>query len=344
MNPDIHRLLDEAFAGVEMTPDAQDLKEEIRANLVARVDELEASGVSPTDAARRAIEELGDVRELLDDPSTGSGTGNGPSTGSGTGNGPSAGSGTGNDPSTGSGTGNGPSTGSGTGTGAGAGAASARRTFDHAAMAARRVRPKPGFVVRTVLLSLLAAASLVVFALGLFGIVPLGIGGLVGVGLVFAASLGVVTGDALLQETTSNHPLPAPRAAAFGLATGGTLAAVALGATFATHLESVWLVVVASLLLVVSIALFAWLGATQTNRHKAWTREYVRNMPPDRFTTDPDAAARFGIYTAVIWLITFVVIAVLVFTVGWWWAPLAFVAGFATMMLVLARMLFGHKS
>ena len=40
MNTDIHRLLDEAFAGVEMTPDAQDLKEEVRANLLERVAEL----------------------------------------------------------------------------------------------------------------------------------------------------------------------------------------------------------------------------------------------------------------------------------------------------------------
>ena len=41
MNTDIHRLLDEAFQGIDMTPDAQDLKEEVRANLVARVDERE---------------------------------------------------------------------------------------------------------------------------------------------------------------------------------------------------------------------------------------------------------------------------------------------------------------
>jgi len=65
MSTDIHRLLDEAFAGVEMTPDAQDLKEEVRANLVARVAELESSGRSSTDAAQLAISELGDVRELL---------------------------------------------------------------------------------------------------------------------------------------------------------------------------------------------------------------------------------------------------------------------------------------
>ena len=66
MNTDIHRLLDEAFQGIEMTPDAQDLKEEVRANLVARADELEAAGVPPTEAAHRAIAELGDVRALLD--------------------------------------------------------------------------------------------------------------------------------------------------------------------------------------------------------------------------------------------------------------------------------------
>ena len=58
MSTDIHRLLDEAFAGVEMTPDAQDLKEEIRANLVARVEELECSGRTSSDAARQAIGEL----------------------------------------------------------------------------------------------------------------------------------------------------------------------------------------------------------------------------------------------------------------------------------------------
>ena len=46
MNTDIHRLLDEAFQGVEMTPDAQDLKEEVRANLVARTAELEAAGAA----------------------------------------------------------------------------------------------------------------------------------------------------------------------------------------------------------------------------------------------------------------------------------------------------------
>jgi uncharacterized membrane protein YjjP (DUF1212 family) len=57
-------------------------------------------------------------------------------------------------------------------------------------------------------------------------------------------------------------------------------------------------------------------------------------MPPNRFETDPESAARFGIYTAVIWFLTLAAIVVLVFTVGWWWAPVAFVGGLAAMMLL----------
>ncbi len=293
MNTDIHRLLDEAFAGVEMTPAAQDLKEEIRANLAAQVDELVAAGASPDEAARRAIAELGDVRALLDDePPTGSGT----------------------------------------------------RALGWEALTARnRVRPKPGFVVRTVLLSLVAAAALtgILLAVLLTGSgTPLLVAGL---GAVVALALGIVTADALLQETTTNHPLPAPRAAGFGLATGGVLLALGLGGAFALALDQLWLVILAAVLLVGSIALFSYLGATQTNRHKAWTRGAMMQMPPNRFETEPETAARFGIYTAGLWFLTLAVIVVLVFTVGWWWAPVAFVGGLAAMMLLLARMLYAPR-
>ena len=57
----VHRLLDDAFAGVEPSPEVQDLKEEIRANLEARAAELQASGVAPDAAARRAFDELGEI-------------------------------------------------------------------------------------------------------------------------------------------------------------------------------------------------------------------------------------------------------------------------------------------
>lgn len=287
MNTHIHRLLDEAFADIVMTPDAQDLKEEIRANLVARVAELEAAGRAPADAARRAVDELGDVRDLLDDT-----------------------------------------------------ASRSEREDSVAAYLRNRVRPRPGFVVRTVLLSLVAAACLTLLVLGAFGVLPIGLAGLLGLGAGVALPIGFVTADALSRETTVNHPLPPARAVGFGMATFGMLAALALGGAFAVHLEAVALVVAAALLFVASIAVFSWLGATTTNRHKAWMREAHADIAPNRFERQPEAAARFGIYTVAIWLVTLGVMVLLIFTVGWWWAPLAFVGGLVVMMLVLARMLF----
>lgn len=303
MNTEIHRLLDEAFAGVDLSPEAQDLKEEIRANLLARVAELEASGVSSTDAAHRAIDELGDVHELLasTDP-TPSRTSGAP------------------EPATGW-----------------------KALLDPAAFARQRVRPRPAFVLRTVLLSVVAAAALVVFALGIAALVPVSTAGLLGLGALVAVPLGIVTTDALLQETTKNHPLPWPRAVGFGVAVVGVVGAAALAGTFVVHPDAMALAVVAALLLVASVALFAWLGATKTNRHKAWTRSGWEQLPPNRFEQEPETAARFGIYTIVIWVVTFGVLLVLGFTVGWWWALLAVLGGLAVMMLVLARMLFGPR-
>ena len=99
----------------------------------------------------------------------------------------------------------------------------------------------------------------------------------------------------------------------------------------------------AALGVVAAIILFAWLGATQTNRHKAWVRRAHPDMPVNRFEEEPETAARFGIYTAVIWLVTFGVIVVFIFTIGWWWTPVAFLGGLVVMMLVLARMMFGPR-
>jgi hypothetical protein len=300
MNTEIHRLLDEAFAGVEPSPESQDLKEEIRANLLARVAELEASGASPGDAAHRAIEELGDLHELL--ASTEPAPSRTPETDD-------------------------------------------RRNapYDLAAVARNRVRPEPAFVLRTVLLSVVAATALVVFALGVATVVPVGVAALLGLGALVAVPLGVVTADALLQETTSNYPLPWPRAAGFGAAVFGAVAALLLAGLFVVHPDAMALAVAAALLLVAAVALFAWLGATKTNRHKAWTRSMAEHLPPNRFEQDPDAAARFGIYSIVIWVVTFGVILLLGFTVGWWWSLLAILGGLAATMLVLARMLFGPR-
>lgn len=292
MNTDIHRLLDEAFRDVDMTADAQDLKEEVRANLVARVDELEASGVAPAEAAQRAIAELGDVRDLLGETDA---------------------------------------------------AATASRT-DYAALQQRyRVKPKVGFVVRAVVWSILAVVAITVAVLGASGVLPLPVGPEIGLFGVASTALALLVGDSLSQETTTNHPMPQNRAGGYFLATFLGAYGLGFGALVAFGSLPVWGIVFAALGVIGSIVLFTFLGASQTNRHKAWTRQALAHEPANRFEREPEAAARFGIYTVVIWIVTFAVIAVLVFTVGWWWAPVAFAGGFAAMMLVLARMLFAPE-
>jgi hypothetical protein len=286
---DIHRLLDEAFVGIEVTPEVQDLKEEMRANLVARVEELQASGVEPGEAARRAIAELGDVRAIVDE--------------------------------------------------------TVRVTGDAPSWQQHRVRPRPAYVVRTVLVALVAAAAL--------GFVVLRLAGLVGAegqstldvaAAVAIAALagGFLVGDGLRQETTTNYPVSGRRAAGYGVATTAGLVGLGCAARYVLDDALVWPIVGAALL-VSSIVIFTYLGATQTNRHKPWVlREMARHeRAADRFERDPAAAARFGLYTVATWIVALAAFVVVGFTVGWAWSLLALLGGVVVMMLTLARMLFG---
>jgi len=52
------------------------------------------------------------------------------------------------------------------------------------------------------------------------------------------------------------------------------------------------------------------------------------------------AAARFGLYTVIIWIIAIALFVVLSIAVGFAWSWLALVAGLVTFFLVLTRMLF----
>jgi len=282
----VHRLLDELFAGLPATPDALDLKEEVRGNLVARATELESAGRTPEEAARIAVDELGDVRELLDD------------------------------------------------------APAERSAAD--IVAAHKVRPRPGFVVRTVLLSIASALSLVALWLGSWDVFPLEFSGALALALIAGLGLGWVIGDALHQETTTHHPMPTRRAVLFGLA--GTLVITGLGSTLAIltqGIDPVWIIAPA-FSVVAGIAIFSYLGATQTNRTKAWALEVNRTAAQvgNRFEKDPAAAARFGIYTMLIWVSAFVVSVVLYFSFGWQWSWIPYVVGFLAMMFLLTRMLF----
>lgn len=298
---DIHRLLDEAFSGVELTPEAQDLKEEVRANLMARVADLEAAGTRPADAAHQAIDELGDVRELVGESIGG------------------AASTSGAHPATGA-------------------------SGYNAAHQLARVRPKPAFVVRVVVASIVAAAGLLLAGLGATGGLALPVGVTILMLGIGATGVGWIVGDSLVQETTANHPMPSGRGAGFALASFLTVYGLGFAGLVILGVLPLWGIAFAGVGFVAGVVLFSFLGATQTNRHKAWVRQAQGEMTtPNRFEEEPESAARFGIYTAVIWLVAFAFFIILSFTVGWLWSWLALLGGFVVMMLVLAQMLFGPR-
>lgn len=297
MDTSVHRLLDEAFAGLAMTPDVQDLKEEIRANLLDRVAELTASGVEPDDAARRAVDELGDVRALVEEAS-------GPTT------------------------------------------AGAAPTAPSAAelMAHNRVPRKPSYVAVVVLISIVLAASVVGTVFAAVGLAhrDIGLGLPTGVALVAGAALGWVVGASLAQETTTNHPMPAGRSALFGIGWGLVLVGCLLAVVHLFGAQYMWFAV-DGLALVAGVVLLSYLAATTTNRKKQWAVAEARRHVEagNRFEEDPTAAARFGIYTIVVWAVTAAAFLAVGFTVNWLWALLPVLLGFASQMLILAQMLFG---
>ena len=293
----IHRLLDEAFAGATPSPAVQDLKEELRANLVARAEELQAGGLGADAAARRAFDELGDVRALIADAA--------------------------DDPTP---------------------------AWDR-----ERVRVSPGFVIRATLVPIAAAAALLLGILAACGVIGGGIPLGAALIAVVAVLMGLLVADSLVQHTRAHYPMPAARASGYGI---GVALVIAAAGGFALCWTGgplwAWLVA-AGILLLAGVGMLAGLGATQTNRAKPWVREYsaqwMREFGQehgkpweqpvgDRFSRDPNAAARFGIYTMIIWILASVAGVIIGFNIGWWWSSLAWVAGFITMMLLLTRMLF----
>jgi len=305
-NLTIHRLLDEAFAGAPSTQAMQDLKEELRANLVARVEELEHDGVGPAEAARRAFTEVGDFQAFLDD---------------------AVGDLAGDD-------------------------SPADQWARH------RVRPRPAFVIRATVFpivgALALAASIALAVLAPQTPTPGALSPLVHVLLmgVFAFCLGFVTADSLQQETSSNYPMSRGRAIGMGTGLGVLLAGVGAVALCWAPPFALWLwLVLGGIGIVVGIAILAGLGAGMTNRHKPWMRELEQawsrgdesampRRPGDRFERDPNAAARFGIYTAVLWILAITVGVLLGVFVGWWWAALPVVGAIALMLILVTQMLF----
>ncbi|WP_285108065.1 permease prefix domain 1-containing protein [Promicromonospora sp. MEB111] len=297
-NTSVHRLLDEAFAGIPTTPDVQDLKEEIRANLLDRVAELTAGGVAPDDAARRAVAELGDVRALVDEADAGPRAAERPA--------PSA--------------------------------------FE--LMTRNRVPASGAFVAAVVLMSIVLAASVVGTVFAAVGYAHRDLGPLLPtvLALVAGCALGWIVGGSLSQETTASHPVPRRRAALFGVGWGLVLVGALLALVHLFGGTNGWLVL-DGLVLVAGVVLLSWLAATTTNRKKQWAlaEESVHAQAGTRFDRDPAAAARFGIYTVVVWSLTGVAALVVGTTVSWSWVWLPGVLGWVVFMLMLATMLFGAR-
>ncbi len=298
----VHRILDQAFAGVELTPEVQDLKEEIRANLVERIAELQVTGHAPDDAVRIAVDEVGDLRAVVAEVAAGATT-------------PAAVSSV-----------------------AGAWAAHERIVALH------RVRPRPAFVVGAVVLSAMLATALTLVVLAALDVVAMSTGSAVLKAVAGALVGGGLVTVSLLQETTSHYPMPLRRAAAWGAAALAGILALELGVLFAGDTDRLGLLEAAILLAVAATAALVTLGVTQTNRTKGWVRD-VATGAPDQFTQDPATAARFGLYTGVLWLAAFGGMVAVGLTAGWLWSWVPLLAALLVEMLLLARMLFpaGHR-
>lgn len=206
-----------------------------------------------------------------------------------------------------------------------------------------RVRPKPAFAVRTAILAGVLAIDLLLLVLQFTGVIPADDAWIVAQVVIAVLAVGWLVADALQQETTANFPLSRGRAVGFGVASGLLVAAAGTALQLLSGVDTVWLVLT-GFAVVVSVSLFTFLGVTATNRAKPWVVRIQAKQAevPNRFDEDPAVAARFGIYTACILVVAFVIFVVLSFTIGWAWSWLALLGGFVVMLFVLARMLFGE--
>jgi hypothetical protein len=213
-------------------------------------------------------------------------------------------------------------------------------------VALNKVKTDPAYVIRTVIFSLVLAVLVVgvvltaIFGAGHVSTLPAGsVWFAVGVSAVV---LGLIVVDGLRQETSQHYRMPLRRALGYS---GAALLGIAgleavglfIGRQSATQAFSAGLTAA-----VLSLMAFIWLGVTQTNRQKPWVKELNQAYAiVDRFSQDPAAAARFGIYTVVIWIAGIGLFVLLSIVVGFVWSWLALLAALLVFFLVLARMLFG---
>jgi hypothetical protein len=213
-------------------------------------------------------------------------------------------------------------------------------------IALNRVKIDPRYVIRTVIFSVVLAVTLasVVLTAVLGPDAPtVSQAGSVWFTVALSALLvGIIVADGLRKETSQHYPMPARRALAYGGAAILGLAGLDVIGLFIGGRTPQEFFTAGITVAFLSLISFIWLGVTQTNRQKPWVKELNNAYAiGDRFAQDPAAAARFGIYTVVIWIAGFGAFAGLSIAVGFTWSWLALLATLIVFFLVLARMLFG---
>src|SRR5699024_11834744 len=102
-----------------------------------------------------------------------------------------------------------------------------------------RVRPRPAFVLRTVMLAIILSVGVVLGAVNVFGVLAWPTAALLVLALAAVAlPSGVITVDALRQETSQNYRLPRMRAVLYGWATGAAVAGVSFIALAVSVIDS----------------------------------------------------------------------------------------------------------
>jgi hypothetical protein len=208
-------------------------------------------------------------------------------------------------------------------------------------VALNRVKISAPYVVRTVLLALLLAAGVILDTLGATHVLDWPVASLAVVAGLSGIVVGLLTVDALVHETAQHFAMPVDRAVGFGAAGVLGLAGLGLVGIYLGNVSVLWLLITGCALALVALVVFIGLGVTQTNRQKPWVQDLNKAYAiDDRFSNDPAAAARFGLYTVIIWVLAIGAFIGLSIAVGFVWSWVALVIGLVVFMLVLVKMLF----
>ena len=136
--------------------------------------------------------------------------------------------------------------------------------------------------------------------------------------------------------------MPRKRAGLYGLAVGAILAGAAFVTWFGFETDQLWAGILGVVVIVLGVLLATYLGVTQTNRHKPWTKAAAANYQfHNKWEDNPQDAARYGMYSGALWLLAIGAFVALSLTVGFAWSWIAFLVAILVQMIMTARMLFG---